>query len=113
MNFVKVKFLKNGQPSGRTYIYKTELELSPDDMVELPNGSRGIVIGGEIDTAWMEFFGIDNIKEIVVKVNFDKIKQVAGILADALNVMCFQDFGFILHKSEELAEKIDKIYGGE
>ena len=44
MNFFKVKFLKNGQAQGRSYTYKSSLELAPGDKVEFPGGSHGVVM---------------------------------------------------------------------
>lgn len=80
MNFVKVKFLKDGQPSGREYTYKTELELKTGDVVELPSGNRGVVVRGEIDTMWVESFGMDNIKEITSKTEIFESYRIIDII---------------------------------
>ena len=68
MNFYKVKFLKNGNPQGRAYTYKSELALQPDDVVVLPGGKYGIVIDEPVDMEWVETYGSDKIKSIVKKV---------------------------------------------
>jgi len=72
MNFYKVKFLKNGQAQGRAYTYKSSLELVPGDKVELPGGSRGVVLDEPVDMAWVETYGEDKLKEIVKKVEVEE-----------------------------------------
>jgi hypothetical protein len=72
MNFYKVKFLKNGNPQGRAYTYKSELDLQPDDAVELPGGKRGIVIDEPVNRELVAIYGSDNIKAIVGKVKESK-----------------------------------------
>lgn len=68
MNFFKVKFLKNGQAQGRSYTYKSSLELFPGDKVELPGGKHGVVMDKPVDMTWVEAYGEENLKEIVKKV---------------------------------------------
>lgn len=65
INFVKVRILKNGQPIGRAYTYKTEQELSPGDKVILDGGKRGIVVDEPIDIEWIKVYGTKNVKSIV------------------------------------------------
>lgn len=72
MNFFKVKFLKNGQAQGRSYIYKSSLELAPGDKVEFPGGSHGVVLDELVDMAWVETYGEDKLKEIVKKVEVEE-----------------------------------------
>lgn len=72
MNFFKVKFLKNGQAQGRSYTYKSSLELSPGDKVELPGGKHGVVMNEPVDMAWVEAYGENNLKEIVKKVEVEE-----------------------------------------
>ncbi|MDF2908305.1 MAG: hypothetical protein K0R34_3626 [Herbinix sp.] len=47
VNIIKVKFLKDGQPSGRAYTYFSENPLSVDDKVQINSASIGVVT--EID----------------------------------------------------------------
>jgi len=68
INFVKVRILKNSQPIGRAYTYKTTIELSPGDKVELDGGKHGIVVDEPIDGEWIKVYGTENIKAIVGKV---------------------------------------------
>lgn len=72
MNFYKVKFLKNGQAQGRAYTYKSCLELSSGDKVELPGGSHGVVMDEPVDMAWVESYGEERLKEIVKKVEVEE-----------------------------------------
>lgn len=67
MNFYKVKFLKNGQAQGRSYTYKSSLELAPGDKVELPGGKHGVVMDEPVDMPWVETYGEENLKEITRK----------------------------------------------
>lgn len=47
MNIIKVKFLRDGQPSGRAYTYFSENPVSVDDKVQINLQSVGVVT--EID----------------------------------------------------------------
>lgn len=72
MNFYKIKFLKSGQPSGRAYTYKSQLNLNPGDKVELPGGKHGVVVDEPVDMAWVQTYGEEILKEIVKKVEVDE-----------------------------------------
>lgn len=72
MNFYKVKFLKSGQPSGRSYTYKSQMDLNPGDKVELPGGKHGIVVDELVNLDWVNTYGEENLKEIVKKVEVDE-----------------------------------------
>lgn len=63
--FIKVKFLRNGKPSGRAYTYKSKEEIKPGQEVELPGGSHGVVVDEPVDADWIKAYGADKIKEIV------------------------------------------------
>lgn len=67
MNFYKVKFLKSGQPAGRAYTYKSQLNLAPGDKVELPGGKRAVVVDELVDMDWVQTYGEENLKEIMKK----------------------------------------------
>ena len=47
MNIIKVKFLKDGQPSGRAYTYFSEKPVAVDDKVQINSQAVGVVT--EID----------------------------------------------------------------
>jgi hypothetical protein len=69
-NVIKVKFLRNGKPSGRAYTYYTPEDVAVGDIVEL-NSRNGIAQGvvTEIDVPEKEIlvFG-DGAKSIIGKV---------------------------------------------
>lgn len=68
-NVIKVKFMRNGQPSGRAYTYYTPEEVAVGDLVDL-NSSKGVARGivTEIDVPVEEIsvFG-DAAKSIISK----------------------------------------------
>lgn len=68
MQFVKVKFLKNGYAAGRAYTYRSPEEVFPGDKVELPGGKHGIVVDELVDADWIKAYGAENLKEISGKV---------------------------------------------
>jgi hypothetical protein len=68
-NVIKVKFLRNGKPSGRAYTYYTPEEVAVDDIVELEsrNGiSQGVVTEVDVPMEEILAFG-DNAKSIIGK----------------------------------------------
>lgn len=62
---IKVKFVKNGNPSGREYTYRSPIPVSIGDLVELPNGT-GIVT-------------VVDVPEIEVEAFKDKVKEIVGL----------------------------------
>lgn len=72
MKYIKVKFLKSGQPSGRNYTYKSQLNLEPGDKVELPGGKHAVVMDEPVDMGWVQTYGEENLKEIVKKVEVEE-----------------------------------------
>lgn len=68
MQFIKVKFLKNGQAVGRAYTYRSPIEVKPGDKVELPGGKHVVVVDEPVDAAWIQAYGADKVKEIIGKV---------------------------------------------
>lgn len=43
--YIKVQFLRNGQPTGREYTYKTDLDVQLGETVMLTENAKGIVTG--------------------------------------------------------------------
>lgn len=72
MQYIKVKFLKSGQPAGRSYTYKSRLNLEPGDKVELPGGKHAVVVDEPVDMAWVQTYGEENLKEIEKKVEVEE-----------------------------------------
>ena len=61
--YVKVKFMKNGEPHGREYTYKTTFPVRIGQEVLLPGGGNGIVTEIDVTEKEVESFK-DKIKEI-------------------------------------------------
>ena len=61
--YIKVKFLKNGEPHGREYTYKATFPVEVGQEVLLPGGGNGIVTEIDVPEKDVESFN-DKIKEI-------------------------------------------------
>lgn len=61
--YIKVKFLKNGEPHGREYTYKAAFSVRVEQEVLLPGGGNGIVTEINVPEESVEGFK-DKIKEI-------------------------------------------------
>lgn len=61
--YIKVKFLKNGEPHGREYTYKSTFPVRVGQEVLLPSGGNGIVTEIDVPEEDVERFK-DKIKEI-------------------------------------------------
>ena len=72
MQFIKVKFLKNGVPSGRAYTYGCPVEVAPGEKVRIDATKTGIVVDEPVDMEWIETYGADKIKQIIGKVEEEK-----------------------------------------
>lgn len=73
MNLVKLKFLRNGEPSGREYTYISKSDVAVGDMVivreaeEGKEAPKGIITAVDVPESEVESFK-DKLKEIVGKV---------------------------------------------
>lgn len=67
MQIIKVRFLKDGNPSGRAYTYYSPNSVSVGDAVQINSAATGIVV--EVD-----------VPEAEVEVYRDKIKTIMGIV---------------------------------
>lgn len=61
--YIKVKFLKNGEPNGREYTYKATSPVRVGQEVLLQGGGNGVVTEINVPEEDMESFK-DKIKEI-------------------------------------------------
>ena len=61
--YIKVKFLKNGEPHGREYTYKAAFSVRVGQEVLLPGGGNGVVAEINVPEEDVESFK-DKIKEI-------------------------------------------------
>lgn len=68
--YIKVKFLKNGEPHGREYTYKAAFSVRVGQEVLLPGGGNGVVT--EI-----------NVPEEEVERFKDKIKEVESVVEES------------------------------
>lgn len=68
--YVKVKFIKNGEPRGREYTYKSTFPVRVGQEVILPGGGNGVVT--EI-----------NVSEEDVESFKDKIKEVESVVEES------------------------------
>lgn len=61
--YVKVKFIKNGEPHGREYTYKATFPVEVGQEVLLPGGGNGVVTEINVPEGSVESFK-EKIKEI-------------------------------------------------
>lgn len=61
--YIKVKFLKNGEPHSREYTYKAAFPVSVGQEVILPGGGNGVVTEINVPAKEVESFN-DKIKEV-------------------------------------------------
>ena len=72
MNLIKVKFLKNETPTGRTYTYYSPVEVAVGDKVQINDAAVGIVT--ETDVPMAEVKGFE-----------DKLKSIKRIVKEGDN----------------------------
>ena len=46
--YIKILFIKNGIPSGGTYVYKTSLDVQLGEVVMVTEKAKGIIAGFEV-----------------------------------------------------------------
>lgn len=61
--YVKVKFIKNGEPRGREYTYKATFPVRVGHEVLLPGGGNGVVTEVNVPEGSVVAF-VDKVKEI-------------------------------------------------
>lgn len=76
MKLIGVKFLKDGQPSGRSYTYQCpqDVEVKKDDIVQINESSNGIVVETDVPEGSITF-PLDKLKSII---GLAEISQVVG-----------------------------------
>lgn len=72
MNIIKVRFLKDGKPTGRAYTYYSPVKVSIGDIVRINSASVGIVT--EVD-----------VPESEIAVFKDKAKTIMGLVKENLS----------------------------
>lgn len=66
MHIIKVRFLKDGNPSGKAYTYYSPVKVSVGDTVQINSSATGVVV--EVD-----------VPEVEVASYRDKIKTIVGL----------------------------------
>lgn len=69
MNLIKVRFLKDNQPTGKAYTYDSPVAVKPGDTVQINSSAIGVVV--EADVPEEEVTGFR-----------DKVKSIIGIVKD-------------------------------
>lgn len=70
--YIKVQFLRNGQPTGREYTYKTDLDVQLGETVMLTEKAKGIIFGF-VPPELVE--GPEKIKEIFGQIKGEEEKE--------------------------------------
>lgn len=64
---IKAKFLRDGEPQGRAYTYRSNVEVKVGDLVQLNERGQGIVLEIDIPESEVESFK-DKLKTIIGKI---------------------------------------------
>lgn len=64
MQFIKAKFMKDNQPTGRAYTYKTDDDVKVGDIITNDKGSKLIVVDEPVDSAWIMAYGADKLSVV-------------------------------------------------
>lgn len=75
MQYIKAKFLKDGNPTGRSYTYKATDDVKPGDIVKNVNGTKLMVIDEPVDENWLKTYGTENIATVEKYVETDKAES--------------------------------------
>lgn len=71
MNLIKVRFLKNSQPTGRAYTYKSPIQVEIGDIVKINSTATGIVTDVNVPKEEVAAFR-DKVKSIVGLVEMEE-----------------------------------------
>ncbi|POP31676.1 hypothetical protein C3B58_15380 [Lactonifactor longoviformis] len=69
MNLIKVRFLKDNQPTGKAYAYNSPVVVKPGDIVQINSIAKGVVV--EVD-----------VPEEEVAAFADKVKSIKGLVEE-------------------------------
>lgn len=69
MNLIKLRFLKDSQPTGKAYTYNSPVAVKPGDIVQINSTATGVVV--EVD-----------VPEKEVAAFADKVKSVKGLVKE-------------------------------
>lgn len=75
MQYIKAKFLKDGNPTGRSYTYKATDDVKPGDIVKNVNGTKLMVTDEPVDENWLKTYGAENIATVEKYVEENKTES--------------------------------------
>lgn len=75
---IKVKFLKEGQPSGRAYTFFSNEVVAVGDIVQINESAKGVVTEVDVPESEIEAFK-DKVKTIVGKVTSNTLGKIISI----------------------------------
>lgn len=75
MQYIKAKFLKDGNPTGRSYTYKATDDVKPGDIVKNVNGTKLMVTDEPVDENWLKTYGTENIATVEKYVEENKTES--------------------------------------
>ena len=75
MQYIKAKFLKDGNPTGRSYTYKATDDVKPGDIVKNVNGTKLMVTDEPVDENWLKTYGAERIATVEKYVEENKTES--------------------------------------
>lgn len=81
MNLIKVRFLKDNQPTGKAYTYDSPVAVKPGDIVQISSSATGVVVEVDVPDEEVAAFR-DKVKSIVgltEKPQYGAVKSVTVI----------------------------------
>ena len=61
MQYIKAKFMKDDNPTGRAYTYACATDVKPGDIITNDKGSKLTGVDEKVDMAWVEAYGVDKV----------------------------------------------------
>lgn len=80
MNLIKVRFLKDNQPTGKAYTYDSPVAVKPGDIVQINSSATGVVV--EV-----------NVPEEEVAAFRDKVKSIVGLVVEKEKPESMEELG--------------------
>ena len=72
MQLIKVRFLNNGTPSGKSYTYYSPVKVAVGDAVQINSAATGVVVDVDVPEWQVEAYR-DKIKTIVGRVESQEV----------------------------------------
>ena len=64
MQFIRAKFMKDNQPTGKAYTYRAADDVNAGDIVKNVNGTKLVVLSEPVDEGWIQSYGAENIATV-------------------------------------------------